>query len=322
MRAVPLLAVAFGLFAAFARPASAAPVDNSADKGPLITVVDSPLAEKWLDQAGIAYIHRTGPSLGAAPVTGTRLLILPLQSVTTAAAVSHVQEFMAGGGKVVGIYWGTVAPDGAANYPAYQLCPQLGVRPVGWLDGPPGKLSLATGGAGSLPYSGSEVELPGSPTVVVQPLPGALPVARWTGPGTSEVPSSYIGAVYLRGGSVYVAANILRGTRDVPACRELLFWAMQRVAPDFGPNLQAKDRIATAATAMAALSPLLDSSTPAEVTAGVGIAQTALLEARTQLSKAAPTRAVAAADRARRLVTDLTDRLKRDRDRGDTTTPN
>jgi hypothetical protein len=312
MRAVSFLAVAFAVFAASAG-SFAALVDNSADKGPLITVVDSPIAEKWLDQAGIAYVHRTGQSLGAAPITGTRLMILPMQSVTTPAAVTSVQEFMAGGGKVVAVYWGTVAPDGADAYPAYQLCPKLGVRPAGWLDAPPGKLSLASGGTGMLPYSGSDVELPGGPTVVVQPLPGALPVGRWTGVAAGDVPSNYVGAVYLRGGSVYVAPNILRGTRDVTACRELLFWAIQRLAPDYGPNLQAKDRIAAAAAAMASLTPLMDANTPAEVTAGAGIAQTALGEARSQLAKSVPARAIAAADRARRLATDLAERLKRER---------
>lgn len=313
MRAVPFLAVAFAVFAA-SSGSIAAPLDNSADRGPLVTVVDSPVAEKWLDQAGIAFVHRTGQSLGAGPITGTRLMILPMQSVTTAAAAMSVQEFIAGGGKVVAVYWGTIAADGAANFPAYQLCPQLGVRPVGWLDTTPGKLSLASGGTGMLPYGGGEVELPGGPTAVVQPLPGALPVARWSGAGSNDVPSNYVGAVYLRGSSVYVAPNILRGTRDSAACRELLFWAIQRLAPDYGPNLQAKDRIASASAAMAALAPLMDASTPAEVTAGAGIAQTALVEARTQLSKSVPARAIAAADRARRLATDLADRLKRNRE--------
>jgi hypothetical protein len=316
MRAHPLLAAAFAVLSLFSRPAAASLVDPSAGKAPLVTVVDSPLAEKWLDQAGIAYVHRTGQSLGTTPVTGAKLLILPMQSVTTAAAVTSVQEYLAGGGKVIAVYWGTVAPEGAANYPAYQLCAQLGVRPVGWLDGPPGRLSLATGGMGMLPYAGADVDLPGSPTVVVQPLPGALPVGRWVGSGAAEVPSNYVGAVYLRGGSVYLAPNILRSSNDVPACRDLLFWAMQRVAPDFGPSFQARDRIAAAAAAMASLSPLLDASSPAEVTAGVSIAQASLAEARTQLSRSVPARAIAAADRARRLAADLTDRLKRDRERG------
>lgn len=317
MRAVPMFAAVFVAFTLTSRPAVAAPTEPSVGRTPLVTVVDSPLAEKWLDQAGIAYSHRTGPSLGTAPVTGTKLLILPMQSVTTAAAAENVQEYLAGGGKVIAVYWGTVAPDGAANYPAYQLCPQLGVRPIGWLDGPPGRLSLASGGVGMLPYSGADVELPGSQTVVVQPLPGALPVGRWLGPANGDVPSSYVGAVYLRGGSVYVAPNILRSGNDTPACRDLLFWAMQRVAPDFGPNFQARDRIAAAATALAALNPLVDASSPAEVTAGVNIAQAALAEARAQLSKSVPARAVAAADRARRLATDLIERLKRERARGE-----
>jgi hypothetical protein len=314
MRLVPLVAAVFALTFTCSRPARATSADPTAPKP--VVVVDSPLAENWLDQAGVPYARRTGASLGSAPIVGARLVILPMQSVTTPAAVANIQQYLSGGGKLLAYYWGTVSRDGAAANPGYQLCPELGVRPVGWSDVTPGKLSLANGGAGALPYAGATVALPSTPTVVLEPLPGVLPVARWVGPEAADLPSGYVGAVYLRGGVIYLAANFLRAGNDRPECKELLFWAMQRVSPDLGATAQARDRIASAAAAVTALAPLTGGNAPPEATAGSMAAQAALSEARTLLAKGIPARAIAAADRARRLASELAERLKRDRGDG------
>jgi hypothetical protein len=315
MRALQFVAATVAILFAAGRPAPGLAADPSAGKVPLVTVVDSPLAERWLEQAGVPFARRDGASLGAAPLAGMKLLILPMHSVTTSAAVANIQEYLAGGGKLVAVYWGTVAADGAGSHPAYQLTTQLGIRPVGWTDSP-GALSLSSGGGGALPYLGAQVTLSGCPAVVVEPAPGSMPVGRWVGPEAASLASGYVGGVYLRGGVIYLAADVLRPSSDRPENRELLFWAMQRVAPDFGAVFQAKERIAAASAAVSALLPLVDGSSPPEVAAGVGAAQAAMSEARNQLARGVPTRAIAAADRARRLANDLKESLKRDRERG------
>jgi hypothetical protein len=314
MRLLPLFAVALGFALVCDRPAAAS---VSADPGAAkVVVVDSPLAEGWLEQAGVAFSRRSGPSLGAGPITGAKLLVLPMQSVTTPAAVANIQEYLAGGGKLVAFYWGTVTRDGVAANPAYQLCNELGVRPIAWSDVLPGKLSLANGGAGALPYGGSTLSLPSTPTVILEPLPGTLPVGRWVGPEAADLPFGYVGAVYLRGGVIYLAPNFLRAGNDRPESKDLLFWAMQRVAPELGSAIQARDRIAAAAAAVAALGPLMAGDTPPEATAGSMAAQAALTEARTFLAKGVPARSIAAADRARRLAGELAERLRRTRTEG------
>jgi len=296
-------------------PACAAVADPSVGKAPLVTVVDSPLAEKWLEHAGVPYARRAGQTLGGAPISGMKLLILPMHSVTTPAAVANIQDYLAGGGKLIAVYWGTLAADGAATNPAYQLAAQIGIRPVGWTDAP-GTLSLASGGGGGLPYTGANVSLSGCPAVVVEPTPGSMPVGRWVGPETAALPSGYVGAVYLRGGVIYLGADLLRPSSDRSENRDVLFWAMQRVAPDFGAVFQAKERIATAGAIVSAMLPLVDGASPPEVAAGVTAAQAAMAEARNLLARGVPARAIVAADRARRIASDLTERLKRDRERG------
>lgn len=314
MRALHIVAASVAVLFAAVRPVSAALPEPSAGKPPLVTVVDSPLAEKWLEQAGVPYARRDGHTLGAAPISGMKLLILPMHAVTTPAAVANVQEYLAEGGKLIAVYWGTLASDGASTNPAYQLATQLGVRPVGWTDAP-GALSLSSGGGGALPYLGAQVTLSGCPAVVVEPAPGSMPVGRWVGPEASALASGYVGAVYLRGGVIYLAADVLRPSNDRLENREVLFWAMQRVAPDFGAAFQAKERIAAAATALSGLASLVDGTSPPEVAVGVSAAQSAITEARNHLARGAPARAIVAADRARRLAGDLTERLRRDRER-------
>jgi hypothetical protein len=311
MRAVSFVAAAVTLFCVSVSPARALAADPSAGRTPIVTVVDSPLAEKWLDYAGVPFARRSGQSLGAAPIGGAKILVLPLQSVTTPAAVANVREFVAGGGKLVAVYWGTLSSDGAATNPAYDLTPLLGARPIGWSDAA-GALSLSNGGNGVLPYVGGQVSFTSTPTVVVEPLPGALPVGRWVGEEAAALPQGYVGAVYLRSSSIFIAADLLRPNNDRAEMREVLFWAMQRVAPEVGPVLQAKERIATAAIAVGALGPLLGNAPP-EASAAMGAAQAAMAEARAQLAKGLAGRAAVAADRARRIAVDLADKLKRER---------
>src|SRR5690606_3696452 len=132
--------------------------------------------------------------------------------------------------------------------------------------GSPGKLSLAAGGGGVLPYLGSELELPGCPAVVVEPVPGSMPVGRWVGPEAASLASGYVGAAYLRPGVIYLSANLLRPANDRPEYREILFWALQRVAPDVGPTYQAKERIASAALVVGVLGSMVGPDASPEAT--------------------------------------------------------
>jgi hypothetical protein len=274
---------------------------------PRVTVVDSPLAERWLARAGVTYARRTGASLETAPIRGARLLILPVESVTTASAAEHVREFLASGGKVVAVYWGTLGPE---TSPSAQLAATFGIRPVGWSDDPPRPLAVLDAGIGAAPFGGERLMLPIGPAAVVEALPGTEVVARWIGPDAAEMPEARTGAAFLRGGALYLTPDLLRPGNDRPECRELLFWAIQRVAPDFGPVLQARDRLVTAGAACGAAATLLSADAPADWRAELEAAQNELADARRLLAQGRAVRATAAADRCRALAEELIERIR------------
>jgi hypothetical protein len=279
---------------------------------PTVAVVDSPAAERWLERAGISFARRTGAGLGAGPVRDAKILVLPLQSVARLDAARTVQAYIDGGGKVLAVYWGTLAPRGADAYPVYDLVGALGVRPVGWQGRSPQPLVLDSGGAGALPYTGSRVLLPGCPAVLAEAAPGTKILARWSGGGAP----ARSGAVFLRGGVAYVAVNVLQPEEDATNCRELFFWTLQRLSPALGSTLQAKDRIATAAGACAAVTSLLSEDAPPEIRPEVDTALAALSQARTLLESGRAASAVAAADRARAIAEQVLARLAGSRVRG------
>src|SRR5687767_8545806 len=103
--------------------------EKACGQGPVVAVCDSPTVEKWLARIGVASQRRTGLGLGAEPISGVKLLILPLESVNTPGAVKNVRAFINGGGKVAAFYWGAMRPPGSTAAPIYDLCPSLGVRP-------------------------------------------------------------------------------------------------------------------------------------------------------------------------------------------------
>lgn len=279
------------------------PGADAARRAPAVVVVDSPVAEKWLQQAGIAYSARPGALLGAMPLAGARLLILPMAAVTSPDAARTVESFAARGGRVVAVYWGTLVGPGGGAPPSYQLAEILGVRPVGWTGETPQEVVLSETGTGALPYSGPRVSIPLCQSTLVQPLLGSRVVASWGGDDTLDPASP--GAIFLHGNALYIAPNILRPGNDRPEVRELFFWAIQRVAPDFGPTLQARDRIAAAAGACSAAAGLVPWDAPPALRQDLEAAQNALKEARALLGRN-PLKAIQAADRARTLAERLT----------------
>jgi hypothetical protein len=296
MRGAVYLILLLLLFAAPARPEVSPP---------RIGVVDSPVAERWLARAGASYVRRAGASLGAAPIRGIRVLVLPVEAVSTTGAVSNVQEFVASGGKLVAVYWGTLAPGSGGKHRATQLTSLLGVRPAGWLDSAPGPLTITDLGVGAAPAGGKEVSLPETPVAVVEPLAGAEAVAKWSSTEAEDLPAGRAGAAFLRNGVIYLAPNLLCPRKAGPERRELLFWAIQRVAPEIGCPLQARDRIASAVAACAAAAVSLPSDASHELRTALDAAQAALADARAQLQQGRAVEATKHADRARILAEEL-----------------
>ncbi len=266
---------------------------------PAIAVVECPTAERWLGRAGIEFQHRAAARLGGEPISGVRVLVLPIESVLTRAAAEMTRQYVAAGGSVVGVYWGTLT--GGPESPCAQVGEVLGVRPVRWYPDAPGPLLITSPGTGLLPYgTGAQIPLPGHAAVAVRPVPPSKVVGTWPNERTAGVAAP---AIVQRGRTIYLSLNLFAAAGDRE--RELFFWAIQRVSPAWGGQWQARDRIASAAEACAALvSAGLDQGTSS---AGVDAARTALMQARTLLGSNQSLQAAVAADRSRRIAEDLLD---------------
>lgn len=270
-----------------------------------ITVVSSPLVEKWLTQDGIPFVRRTGPGLGAAPIARTQLLVLPLEMIGGPAAAKNVQNYVSKGGRVLAIYWGSLASAESTISPVYHLVPVLGVKPLAWTPDPGLPLTIMSTGPGLLPYGGREVNLTRTPAIRMEALPGTSVIGRWTGENGVRP-----GAIFLRGNVLTISANLLRPQNDRSEARDVFFWAVQRLAKDVGPGMQARDRIQQAVAAYASLNALMNANPAVNVKSEASAAQEALAEARSQLGFGRAARATIAADRARTLATQASNRLK------------
>ena len=284
---------------------------ETAAHGPDVMVVESNLAARWLDRAGVPHSFRSAAALGSEPISNTRVLILPVEAVQTPAAASVVGDFIHAGGRVVATYWGTIAPGGAEQFPPYRLCNTLGVKPTGWLVEPQQALEIKDCGAGMPPMCGNRVGVPNTPVALAEALPGTKVVARWGGDETS-LAAGKSGAAFLHGSVVYLGAALLRPACDTVNARELFFWAIQRVAPDPGLLFQAKDRVASAMQAYSGVPALLGGDPSTADRAANTEALTLLADARTQLSRGSSVRATVAADRARAATQKLTDKLRQE----------
>lgn len=273
-----------------------------------IAVVESPLAGKWLEATGTPYVKRSAASLADTPLTGIKLLVVPLETLLSPNAAEAVRAFSLGGGKVVAVYWGTMNGDTADPHAAYKLCSVLGVRPVGWVSEPPGSLQIIDGSASTMPSQGAEFLLPRSPAVLVEAQPGTQVLARWRPDG--DLSASRTGVAFLRGNLLYLTPSLFRPAADRAESRELFFWALQRVSPEQGGPIQARDRINQASGAYSALSPHLGANTTPEQRMEVERIVGLLGEARGHAAQGRYARACQTADRARIAALDLLDKLR------------
>src|SRR5438105_13737302 len=123
-----VILIAAGLCAGLARPAHGAP---------RVAVFDSPTALEWLRSAGVECRAIVESELSGA-LAGIQLIVLPVDRIRSDAPLRSLAAFTARGGKVVAVYWGTIArSDQQAAYPVYRAASLLGIRVLGWtLTGP------------------------------------------------------------------------------------------------------------------------------------------------------------------------------------------
>lgn len=116
-----------------------------------MAVVDCPTAAAWLRAGGVDCLPLAAADLETSRLPDIPLIVLPLDRVHSEAVIRVMTAYAARGGKVLAVYWGTLArPEQQAGYAVYSAAAALGVRVVGWtLTGPvvvrPGAPATASG---------------------------------------------------------------------------------------------------------------------------------------------------------------------------------
>ncbi|MFN3652158.1 MAG: hypothetical protein ACK47B_21485 [Armatimonadota bacterium] len=215
-----------------------------------VVVVDAPLAGTWLRQNGTPHVSISAEALPSRTFSGPGVMVLPLESIRSHEAVGAVERYVRQGGRVVATYWGTLAGPESDLHPVYDLCELLGVRPAGWRYDEEAELEIRSRGVGALPRPGAKLRLSDCMQVVAEPIGSTLVAARWTkADGASAAPSAPA-AAFVNGRVFYFTSNLFRPDGDTSAEREAFFWALQRIAPDLGVRVQARDRLYTASAAV------------------------------------------------------------------------
>lgn len=207
---------------------------------PSLAVVGSATAAAWLRSAGLECLEITGEQLGAS-IPAVPLIVLPLDQLRSDTALRSLTMFSARGGKVVAVYWGTIArPEQQPAYPVYAAASLLGFRVAGWtLTGPavvqpeipvagspmaPWIEDGATGDRGTLT---TELRLGQAMVIQVEPVPTAQVLAQLV-PVSGGAPL----VLALRNGDVfYVAANLFERDPSSAELRRLFFWILDQAAP-------------------------------------------------------------------------------------------
>ena len=113
--------ILIGLSVAVARSAAAAP---------RVAVFESPTAVEWLRSAGVECTAIAAAELNNGLLPDIQLLVLPLDRVHSDVPLHALTTFTARGGKVLAVYWGTIArPEQQSDYPVYTVGSALGGAP-------------------------------------------------------------------------------------------------------------------------------------------------------------------------------------------------
>jgi hypothetical protein len=218
---------------------------TAAAPAPRVAVVDCPPASEWLQAVGVESRALSQDQLGTPAATDDiQVLVLPMDRVRTDETLRQVTAFTARGGKVIAVYWGTLArQEWQAQYPLYNAAAYLGFRVTGWsCEGP----VIVKVEPPTPPGSIGDLRLDRVMLVRVVPDPSTQVLARLapaSGAGSGPV-------LALRSGNIfYVSANLFHTGTAVAGVRRLFFWVLDQAVPGLTVT-QARER---AGSAMAAV---------------------------------------------------------------------
>jgi hypothetical protein len=274
----------------------------AAAAAPRVAVVDCPAAQSWMKGVGIESLPVAATEVGNS-LPGIQLLVLPLDRVRSEEALRSLSNFTARGGKVVAVYWGTMArQDRQADYPLYRAGSTLGFRVSGWIYSGP---ALVKTEPPTVPGPIADLRLDRVMLARVEPEPTAQVLARLAPMGGGEPL-----VLALRNGNLYyVAANLFHRGSDLTGVRRFFFWMIEQAVPGLA-FAQARERAGTALAAIVRARERLtgiSAPTAEAVRRLLDEAQQAADRARTLAAAEQFAESAAASDQAR----DLTERALR-----------
>ena len=250
------LPILLGVCAALAHPVVAAT---------RVGIFDSPTAVEWLHSAGVESTTVSEADLtGSLP--GVQVVVVPLDRIRSSPPLRGLSAFAARGGKVIAVYWGTIArPEQQSDYPVYGAATALGVRVLGWkLTGPAavrpeclgaldsGSPDPVQGNNGSAVPATSrrtnamaELHLSQCMLIQVEAEPGAQILARLV-PASGSAPL----VLAVRNGNMfYMAADLFHGGAGSIEMHRLFFWLLDQAVPGLAYS-QARERAGAAVAAV------------------------------------------------------------------------
>jgi hypothetical protein len=186
---------------------------------------------------------------------GVSALVLPLDRVRTEAEARWVIDFAARGGRVLGVYWGSLVRPGAEpKYPVYSMGPLLGIRATGWRGAGPVLIRPGDRPEGTEEIAG--LQLTRGMLVRVEPVEGATVLARWASASPpSDAPGGLLAVGF--GPHLYLALDLFAPQNDTPAGRQLFYWFLEQLSPGLVYG-QARERAGAALAAVIRAEELLN----------------------------------------------------------------
>jgi hypothetical protein len=221
---------------------------------PRVGILESPTAIAWLRSAGVDCKPISETDLPNS-LEEVQVLVLPLDRIRSEAPLRALTAFTARGGKVIAVYWGTVArSEEQSAYPVYSVAPAIGVRVRGWtMTGPavvrPERLGPSAAGSPDVNHdrgpSSTELTLSRCMLVQVDPEPGAQVLARLV-PAAGGEP---LVLAVRNGNMLFAAADLFHSGDGSMENRRLFFWLMDQAMPGLAYS-RARERAGAAVAAV------------------------------------------------------------------------
>lgn len=184
----------------------------------------------WLGQF-FTFDEITDADVAAGKLAGYKLAILPNNAVMSAEEIAALEEFVAGGGKLLAVFSVSLR-DPSLKLVGLQLGEMLGVRWVQWMSDPGFQQIEVVEPAPVLEGAPLTIPVGTGSSQIVEVLPnGRMLAVRASADGTMAMSNPAV--IVESEAGIYIANHILSGTNlAFPETQQLLYTIIKHYAPD------------------------------------------------------------------------------------------